>query len=148
MDVVAFAEHDIVCRVDAIVGVSRDREGTAAVEEQLALAVERPLVTTPGAVSQCVGGAVSQDDEGTFATQEVESSRVGVGNAHAAEFDSIFLVTHHRQRTIGDRPAHHVADALGRAMVDCHVTAVDRHLHPIICLGDRVGEVYCHFGRE
>ena len=117
-------------------------------KQQFAFAVERPLLAAAGAVGQGVGGAIGQDDVGALAAQQVQRSRVGVGDVRAIESDGVFLVTHHGQRPVGSRSAHHVADALGGAVVGSHMSAVHRHLYPTLRLCHRVGEVDRHLGGE
>ena len=93
VDVVTLAEDDVVSRVDTVVCVARHAQRSATVEEQLALAVECAFLRAARAVGQRVSGAVSQDDEGTLATQQAQRCRVGVGDVRTVELHGIFLVT-------------------------------------------------------
>ena len=76
----------------AIVGIACDAEGTAAVEEELALAVEGSFLVAARAVGQRVCRPFGQDDKGTLAAQQVQCCRVGVGDMYTVETHSVLLV--------------------------------------------------------
>ena len=148
INVVALAKHDVVGRVDGVVGVAGNAQLSAAVEQQLALAVEGSLLTASSAVSKGVGGAIGQYDVGTFATKQIKCSRVWIGYAGSVELNLVFFVAKNCKRTVAGGAANHVTDVLSRAVVGCDVAAVNGYLYSVLGLGYRGAHVYAYLSSK
>ena len=128
----------------AVVVVAVDFQRAGAAEQQLALCVEGSLVVVlrRGAVGHLVLSV--QHDEGALLAEQVDGGRVGVGDVGAAQLHFILLVAQNGQRAVRRGAADDVADALRRAVVGLHVTAVDGDGDAVLRLGLRVGHVDGH----
>ena len=134
--------------MNTIVRVASYIQRAATVEKQFAFAIESAFVAATSAVDQGVGSAIGQNDVGTFATEQVESCRVGVGDGDTIQLNGVFLVAHHCQRTIFGGTTYHVAHFLRGAVIGSDVTSIHRHLYTIFRLGCRVRQIDGYFCRK
>ena len=88
-----------------------DIQRTCAADEQLALGIERTLVTvvSRGAVSQFISAC--HDEEGFFLALDVDGGAALVGDIHAIQVQLEVCLAVDGQRAVCCGAGHHVADA-------------------------------------